>query len=354
MRKILTRILCSLLLLSPSVWSTDSAVFLMYHHVSDATPRSTSVTLDEFEQHLDFLAENDFQVLEITTVVDAIRQGEELAEKAVVITFDDAYLSIYENAFPMLKKKGWPFTVFVSTEPVDRKFGHFLNWDQIREMAEHGATIANHTVSHLHMTVKKEGETDQQWLQRLRKEILVTEARIEDKVGHNTKLFAWPFGESNPRARELLKELGYIGFGQQSGAVGPLSDFTLLPRYPMASDYSGISGFRTKVNSRPLPVVKKVPDSSTVTTDNLKPALTLTLENGDYQKSQLRCYASNGGEIEVQWLDEEKTQFTTATRVDLPVGRSRYNCTAPSMSGRKFYWYSHQWLRLKEDGTAID
>lgn len=354
MRKTLTSFLCSLLLLSGTAWGSDNAVFLMYHHVSDSTPRVTSVTPDEFQQHLDYLDENDFQVLDIVKVVDAIRQGKELPEKTVVITFDDAYRNIYENAFPMLKEKGWPFTIFVSTEPVDRRFGKFLTWSQIREMAKNGATIANHTVSHPHMPVKKEGETEEQWLKRLRKEVLVTEARIEDQTGQNTKLFAWPFGETNPQARALLTELGYISFGQQSGAVGPLSDFSLLPRYPMAGDYSGISGFRTKVNSRPLPVVKKVPDSATVTAGNLRPTLTLTLENGDYQKAQLRCYASNGGKIEVRWLNEEKTRFTTVTPNNLPVGRSRYNCTAPSMNGRNYYWYSHQWLRLKEDGTAID
>ena len=354
MTKTLTSCLCSLLLLSGTARAADSAVFLLYHHVSDSTPRVTSVTLDEFQQHMDYLDENDFQVLNIVEVVESMRQGNELPEKTVVITFDDAYRSIYENALPMLKEKGWPFAIFVSTEPVDRKFGNFLTWHQIREMVKNGATIANHTVSHPHMSVIKEGETEEQWLERLRKEVLITEARIEDQTGQNTKLFAWPFGETNPRVRELLTELGYSSFGQQSGAGGSLSDFTLLPRYPMAGDHSGISGFRIKVNSRPLPVVRKEPDSATVMNDNLKPTLTLTLKNGDYQKARLSCYASNGGEMEVRWLNEEKTRFTTATPNNLPVGRSRYNCTAPSMNGRNYYWYSHQWLRLKEDGTAID
>ncbi|MET4693077.1 polysaccharide deacetylase family protein [Endozoicomonas lisbonensis] len=346
--------LCSLLLISTMANSADSAVFLQYHHVSEDTPRSTSVTPDRLKQHLDYLDDNGFTVKSIVDVVNSVRDGRPLPDKTVVITFDDAYKSIYENAFPLLKEKGYPFTVFVAIEPVDKGYHQFLSWDQLREMGKHGATIANHSITHSHMVVKHPDETRQQWVNRNRDEILKTEARIKEKTGQSVKLFAWPFGEANPELRQLLASMGYVGFGQQSGVVGPLSDFTLLPRYPMAADYAEMRGFRTKVNSLPLPVKKQLPDSAMVTDNNLKPSLTLELADGDFQKNQLKCYASNAGEIPVKWLDDEKTRFTTVTPNSLSVGRSRYNCTAPSMDGRRYYWYSHQWLRLNEDGTAID
>ena len=352
--------LCSLLLLSAMVSnadmvnSADSAVFLQYHHVSESTPRSTSVTPDRLKQHLDYLDDNGFTVKSVVDAVDSIRDGRPLPDKTVVITFDDAYKSIYENAFPLLKEKGYPFTVFVAIEPVDKGYHQFLSWDQLREMGKHGATVANHSITHSHMVVKHPGETRQQWVNRNRDEILKTEARIREKTEQSVKLFAWPFGEANPELRQLLASMGYVGFGQQSGVVGPLSDFTLLPRYPMAADYAEMQGFRTKVNSLPLPVKKQLPDSAMVTDDNLKPSLTLELASGDFQKNQLKCYASNAGEIPITWLDDEKTRFTTVTPNNLSVGRSRYNCTAPSMDGRRYYWYSHQWLRLNNDGTAID
>ena len=46
---------------------------------------------------------------------------------------------------------------------------------------------------------------------------------------------------------------GLIGFGQQSGAIGPHSNPLLLPRYPLAGVYVGEAAFRDKLRSLPMP-----------------------------------------------------------------------------------------------------
>ncbi len=354
MKQLLKGLCSALIIHSAAVSAADSAVFLQYHHVSDKTPAVTSIRPDRFKEHLNYLDSNGYQVKDIVETTKAIQNGKSLPDKTVVITFDDAYLNIYENAFPLLKEKGWPFTLFVSTEPVDRNFGKFLNWDQLREMAESGATIANHTVSHDHLPEKLDKETNDQWLARIRQDIETSEARIRDKTEQSVKILAWPFGETAPELRALIKEMGFIGFGQQSGAVGPLSDFTRLPRYPMSGNYSSLNGFKTKIKTLPLPVTERLPDTAIISDDNLKPAMEVTLESGNYQKKQLRCYATGQGELEVDWLDESRSRFITRAKAPLPVGRSRYNCTAPSNSGKQYYWYSHQWLRFAANGKAID
>ena len=345
---------CALALHTASAVAADSAVFLQYHHVSDKTPAVTSIRPDRFKEHLDYLDANGYQVKDIAEVIRAIRNGKSLPDKTIVITFDDAYLNIYTNAFPLLKEKGWPFTIFVSTEPVDRNFGKFLNWDQLKEMAQSGATVANHTVSHDHLPEKLADESNEQWLARVRKDLETAEARIKEKTGQSVKMLAWPFGETAPEIRKLIQEMGYVGFGQQSGAVGPLSDFTSLPRYPMSGAYTSLSGFRTKVKTLPLPVVERLPDTTIISENDLMPVMEVTLQKGDYQKKQLRCYATGQGELEVDWLNEARTRFATQAKSPLPVGRSRYNCTAPSNSGKQYYWYSHQWLRFAANGKAID
>ena len=342
--------------LSTLAMAADSAVFLQYHHVSDKTPAVTSVTPERFSRHLNYLDDNGYTVKPITRVINAIQNGETLPEKTVVITFDDAYRNIYTNAFPLLKEKGWPFTIFVSPGPVDKGYGKFLTWNQLREMTRYGATLANHSLNHDHLVERLDGESEKLWLERVRKDLAQTESRIKEMAGQSVMLFAWPFGETTPELRQLIEDMGYVGFGQQSGAVGPLSDFTRLPRYPMAGSYSDMPQFRTKINTKPLPVKQQVPDSALIDEDNLKPELELelTVATESFQKKQLRCYASGQGEIAVEWLDDDKTRFITSATRPLPVGRSRYNCTAPSMDGRTYYWYSHQWLRLTEDGKAID
>ena len=347
------KILCLMLLTAPLMTNASSAVILQYHHVSDSTPAVTSVTPGVFKQHLDYLAKNKFNVIPLTEATKALQNGQPLPEKSIVITFDDAYLNIYTNAFPLLKEKGWPFTIFVATAPVDKNYGKFLSWKQIQEMTKHGATIANHTVNHDHSVERLPKETEAQWIQRFKDDLESTEKRIKEKTGQSVKHFAWTFGETTPELRQVIRDMGYIGLGQQSGAAGELSDFTRLPRYPMAGNYGG-SDFAIKVNSLPLPVLTATPDSSIIASDNLQPELTLKLEKGDYQKKQLKCYATGQGEIKVKWLDDEMTRFSTRANRPLSVGRSRYNCTAPSNSGRQYYWFSHAWLRLTEEGKALD
>lgn len=338
---------------SPRTLASSSVVILQYHHVSDTTPRITSVTVDTFRKHMAYLSEHQFNVIPLTEAVDSLRNQHPLPEKTVAITFDDAYLSIYTEAFPLLKKHRFPFTVFVSPTPVDKKYQKFLSWAQIQEMVRSGATIANHTLNHDHSVEKLPEESEAQWLKRFQLDLESTEKRLFEKTGQSVKQFAWTFGETTPKLRTVLSDLGYVGFGQQSGAAGELSDFTRLPRFPMAGDY-GVNDFRLKVNSRALPVTHQTPDSSLISSDNLKPELELTLQPGDYQKKQLKCYASGQGELTVTWLDKAQTRLKTRANSPLPVGRTRYNCTAPSNSGRHYYWYSHAWLRLTEDGKALD
>lgn len=331
-----------------SALTAQHAVILQYHHISDSKPKSTSVTTSMFTRHLEYLENNNFNVLPLTQVTQALQNKTPLPDKTVVITFDDAFLDIYENAFPLLKKRNWPFTLFVSTDPVNRNFGQYLNWDQIREMAKAGATIANHTLAHNHLVEMLKGESTEKWLARVENDILTTEAQIKDKTGQSVKHFAWPYGESVPELRDILRRLGYTGLGQQSGAAGYHSDIRNLPRYPMSEAYADMASFTTKVNSLPLPVISHSPDNSLISADNPTPKLEVTLENGPYQKDQLRCYATGQGEIEVQWLDKEKTRFKVVAKEPLPEGRSRYNCTAPANNGKQYYWYSYSWLRLKD------
>src|SRR5690606_13570242 len=118
-----------------------------------------------------------------------------LPDRSAAITFDDGYRNNYDTAWPVLREFGWPFTLFVSSDLVGSNDRLYLNWDQLREMADNGVTIANHGISHLYLLAREDGEDDSAWLQRIEREILNAEAKIEQETGQSHKLFAYPYGE---------------------------------------------------------------------------------------------------------------------------------------------------------------
>ena len=62
-------------------------------------------------------------------------------------------------------------------------------------------------------------------------------------------LFAYPYGEYSNAAAEAVRQLGFVAFGQQSGAISLQSDLRALPRYPMSEKYAGLTQFINKVSS---------------------------------------------------------------------------------------------------------
>ena len=76
---------------------------LVYHHVSEETPASTSVSPAQFRSHLQLLTDQHFNVIALDQALTALQRGEALPERAVAITFDDGYRNIYDNALPLLE-----------------------------------------------------------------------------------------------------------------------------------------------------------------------------------------------------------------------------------------------------------
>lgn len=329
--------------------AADSAVVLQYHHVGDSTPAITSVTPDRFREHLDILEQGGYHVISLAQLMQALAERTPLPDKAVVITFDDAYLNIFDNAWPMLRQRNIPFTVFVNSEPVDRGYGSHMSWEQLRELSKAGVTLANHTHTHAHLPRKQTGESDADWRERIREEIELAEQRIQQETRQSHRVLAYPYGEYNNAVKDIVKNLGYRAFGQQSGPVGYNSDPLALPRFPVSADYGTAAAFRERLRTLPMPLANvKRPDNPLP--HGSRPPLSLQLQAGDWATRQLRCYASGQGAIPVQWQNDT----TLATRADrpLPAGRSRYNCTMPSGDGR-FYWHSEPWVTLTQDSDWV-
>ncbi len=321
----------------------------MYHRFGEPGHPSTNIRLDQFEAQLDHLQRAGYQILPLEDIVAALQGEKKLPPRAVALTIDDAYRSVYEQAFPRLRARGWPFTVFVATDPVDQGLSAFMSWEQMREMQAAGVGFANHSRDHGHLIRLRAGESRAQWRARIRANLEHAQRRLEEELGRIPRLFAYPYGEYDTALAALVRELGYVAFGQQSGAVGPLSDLRALPRFPMAEAYADLAQFRTKAAALPLPVRRVIPWNPVTTL--ARPRMVVHLTPSGARLAELRCYASGQGAIPVEWLERDPAggdlRFATRAPKPLPMGRSRYNCTAPAAEPGRFYWFSHPWIRLR-------
>ncbi len=318
-----------------------AAVILQYHHVSETLPAVTSVSANTFTKHLSYLKEHNFNVIALNELISAIQQGKTLPEKTVAITFDDGYNNNYEQAAPILEKFGYPYTIFVNPTLIDEGKGYVMGWDKLKELAGKGALIANHTAQHDYLHIKLKDESDAQWQARIKQDILHSQQRIKEEIGHDYKYLAYPYGEFNNKLQALVEELGFIGIGQHSGAVNKNANFTRLPRFPASGFYSKLDTLITKLNSRAFSI-KTLDYQDSVTSQN-PPTLSIEFEMGDFHKSQFACYVSSVGQAKLTWVNDTTVKINSPKALNK--GRSRFNCTAPSIEHPgSYYWFSQPWV----------
>lgn len=354
MLRIILFIVVNGLLGSVQALAANHGVILQYHHVADNTPSATTLSPELFKRQMVFLRDNGFKVWPLRQLVEHLQADKPVPDGVVVITFDDAYTDIHGVAAPILKALEFPFTVFVSTEFVQNRQRGYMDWDQLRALQQQGATLGNHTHTHAHLLRQQPGERRDRWLARVKSEIQQAERLLVQETGEFPRYFAWPYGEADEALIALIGKLGYLGFGQQSGAV----DKNLLlsgsiPRFPFNNFYADMTEFQQKASSLPLPLsALKAP--ATVWEKAAIPILSFELPENI---QRLNCYASGQGAI---IMERKGGRFEVKAKQPIPVGRSRYNCTAPvnlqdeALTLRiapRFYWYSHQWIRMRDDGS---
>ena len=101
-------------------FATDSAVILMYHRFGESKYPTTNITVKQFKAHLLELKINNYNVTPIPRIIAAVRNGNPLPPKTIVISIDDAYLSFYKIGAPLLLENKLPYTIFVATDPLDK------------------------------------------------------------------------------------------------------------------------------------------------------------------------------------------------------------------------------------------
>jgi peptidoglycan/xylan/chitin deacetylase (PgdA/CDA1 family) len=180
---------------------------LAYYSFSKNKPSKISITQDDFKAQMKYLKENGYHVITLDQLLGFFDYQEQVPEKSVAITFDDGWISVYDIAFPILKKYGFPATIFIYTDFIGG--GKAMSWKQIKELSEAGFDIQCQTKTHRNLTVLRENESFREYFKSLEMEISYPKKVIKKKLNKECEYLAYPYGKTNNLVIAMLKKHGY-------------------------------------------------------------------------------------------------------------------------------------------------
>lgn len=183
---------------------------LAYHKFSKHTSDRMTVREDAFEEQMAFLKKNGYRVIRLDDLFEFLKRKRPLPPKSVVITFDDGWRSMYDIAYPVLKRYGYPATLFVSTDLI-HPATTMLDWGKIREMSRNGIDVQCHSRTHRSLGKIENGETLQAYFESIKSELVESAKVIKRQLGTDVKYLAYPFGDTNSLLIAMLGKLGFQG-----------------------------------------------------------------------------------------------------------------------------------------------
>jgi peptidoglycan/xylan/chitin deacetylase (PgdA/CDA1 family) len=124
---------------------------LTYHHIRKAkTGDYNSVSPEIFDQQMNWLKENNYQVISYGQFYQILTSTAKEPQKSVVITFDDGYKDQYQNGLPILKKYGYPAIFFVNYNSIN--WWGYMSWDMLKDLIKNKMEIGSHSLNHKNLT----------------------------------------------------------------------------------------------------------------------------------------------------------------------------------------------------------
>ncbi len=181
---------------------------LCYHRFARSCDSPLCMPADIFEQQLRYLKENGYRVIGPEMLAEFLDYRKAIPKNAVMISIDDGYRSVYDVAYPLLKKYGFTATLFIYIDYVGVS-SQAITWEQLRELKRDGFYIGSHSVAHSDLSNQQKGEDNQTYLARLKREIFRSKQIIDEKLGQDTLIFSYPFGRQNQTVASMAQQAGY-------------------------------------------------------------------------------------------------------------------------------------------------
>lgn len=198
---------------NPAIAATDSVVtvpILLYHSIpgSNSTNDRYAVSVEKFEEQMKQLRDWGYTTITIQELVGHVRKGSVLPRRPIVITFDDGYQNVFENAFPIMERYGFSGTVYIVANRLESD--GFMGKKELKELIENGWEVGSHGMTHTELTQNHA---------LVRSEILQSRLDLNKALGIKVFSFAYPFGSLDWYISNKVLDYGYfaaVGVGNLS------------------------------------------------------------------------------------------------------------------------------------------
>jgi len=236
----------------PVLPEPSSVTVLCFHNFGDRkNPYCVSVA--RFAEEMRFLEVQKIPVVSLRALADHLWKKTPLPDQAVVMTIDDGYKTAKDVAWPILKRCGFPFTVYVYPHAVGR-FPSALTWEDLRLMARGGVDIESHSMTHPLLTHPDKPMNRKEYRAWIDEELAGSKRRIEEELHRPVTSLAYPFGGYDEYIVERTRELGYeTALTCDDGSVDQKSDPYRLDRR-LVFRQTSLKTFAAYFTQRPLHV----------------------------------------------------------------------------------------------------
>ena len=147
--------------------------------------------------------------------------------RPIVITFDDGYRDVFQNALPVMERYGFTGTVYLFSNAIGA--GGYMNANQVKELLAKGWELGSHSKTHANL--RKAGAN-------LEEEIVNSRLALETMFSTPVLTFAYPYGAATPALPRLVRESGYsAGVGVGTSRRHTLKSRYYLSRLEVQGDY---------------------------------------------------------------------------------------------------------------------
>ncbi|MDH5299345.1 MAG: polysaccharide deacetylase family protein [Desulfobulbaceae bacterium] len=213
---------------------------LAYHRFAPIVQDSMTVSMPVFREQMAYLHDHGFTVIPLARLVESIRTGKPLPERAVVITVDDGHRSVTSEMLPVLKKYGYQATLFIYPSAIANA-SYAMTWEELQGLQKTGLfTIQAHTYWHPNFKIEKRRQPPLEYEKFVDSQLRRSRQKLMDKMGSTIDIVAWPFGIYDQELMARASAAGYIaGLTIDGRHAGAGDQLLALPRYLMNNGYSG-------------------------------------------------------------------------------------------------------------------